>query len=71
MPIPQKRGIKGDDRVAGENAGYMELEGAKKDGDCHLVRVHNGISKELGCCSIYEPRKGADEFNCGHCIHER
>lgn len=54
-------------RISAVAAGYMELEGARKDGDCQIVEVQNGISKDLGCCNLYKPVKGADKFNCGHC----
>ena len=52
-------------------AGYMELEGARKDLECEIVDVKNGISLELGCCNLYDPVKGADEFKCGECTYAR
>ncbi len=51
-------------------SGYMELEGAKKDGDCKIIYVDGGISKELGCCNLYHPKDGAKRFNCGQCKYE-
>jgi hypothetical protein len=51
-------------------AGYMELAGAKKDGDCKIVFVDGGISKDLGCCNLYHPVDGAKKFNCGQCKYE-
>lgn len=62
--------LTGDDsRMTPEAAGYMELEGANKAGDCGKVRVPGGVSKKLGCCNEYSPQAKADEFRCGECIH--
>jgi hypothetical protein len=58
-------------RVSDRAAGYMELEGATKDADCEIVEVKNGISSERGCCNLYDPLKGADKFDCGHCEYGR
>lgn len=58
-------------KIPAAHAGYMELEGAKKDGDCAIVRVSGGISSKKGCCDLYDPQKGADEFRCGECIYVR
>jgi hypothetical protein len=54
-------------RISAKAAGYMELNGAKKDGDCRIVNVKGGVSKQLGCCNKYQPQKGAQEFKCGKC----
>lgn len=58
-----------DVRMTPEAAGYMELDGANKAGDCGKVRVPGGVSKKLGCCNEFNPQKGADEFRCGECTH--
>jgi hypothetical protein len=61
-----KRGA--DDRIPADKAGYMELAGAVKDGDCHKVRVQGGVSKNLGCCNKFEPEsKSVQQFKCGNC----
>ena len=57
-----------DGRMSASAAGYMELEGAKKDGDCRKVNVKGGVSKELGCCNEFEPEsEKAEAFRCGLC----
>ncbi|HUX66400.1 MAG TPA: hypothetical protein VMV31_02810 [Terriglobales bacterium] len=56
-------------RVSEQTAGYMELEGAQKSGDCSLVEVEGGVSAERGCCNLFAPQAGADEFRCGECQH--
>jgi hypothetical protein len=56
------------DRISGAQAGYMELKGAVKDGDCHKVAVPGGISKRRGCCNEFKPKCAeTDEFRCGEC----
>ena len=56
------------ERMDGEDAGYMELQGAAKDADCSKVKVQGGVSSELGCCNEFEPRfEGVREFSCGTC----
>jgi hypothetical protein len=57
----------GKEKVSEEAAGYMELEGAEKDGECQIVHAENGVSLEKGCCNLYKPDPGADEFKCGEC----
>ena len=58
-------------RVSAQAAGYMELEGAVKDGDCKIVSVRGGISKKLGCCNLFKPaRRSVKEFRCGMCKFE-
>ena len=50
----------------------MELEGAQKDGDCHIVRVEEGISKELGCCNLFKRKDiSVKQFRCGMCKFEK
>lgn len=53
-------------RINQQAAGYMELNGAKKDGECTVVEVLDGISKEKGCCSNFWPPT-AKNFSCGEC----
>jgi len=58
-------------KLTEKEAGYMELEGAKKDGDCHIVHVENGISKDLGCCNLFRYSPGKEKkFSCGTCSYE-
>lgn len=58
-------------RVSATSAGYMELEGAKKDGDCKIVKVEGGISKDLGCCNLFKHKDGKpQQFKCGTCQFE-
>ncbi|HVA64312.1 MAG TPA: hypothetical protein VNF74_11355 [Terriglobales bacterium] len=57
------------DRVSEQTAGYMELEGAQKSGECNLVEVEGGVSGERGCCNLFAPQPEADEFACGNCQH--
>jgi hypothetical protein len=57
-----------DVRVSAQTAGYMELDGARKDGDCYLVQVKGGVSFMLGCCNLFNPDK-AKQFQCGSCTH--
>lgn len=59
----------GAKKIPAAHAGYMELGGAKKDAECAIVDVPGGISKERGCCDLYDPERGADEFRCGECIY--
>ena len=55
-------------RLTAAQAGYMELSGAKKDGDCRKVAVEGGISQELGCCNEFQPESGETQrFRCGDC----
>jgi len=58
-----------DNRMTPAAAGYMELDGAQKAGDCDKVKVPNGVSKLLGCCNEYKPQTGAKDFRCGLCTH--
>lgn len=54
-------------RMSADAAGYMELEGAQKDGDCQKVAVEGGISKDLGCCNEFDPQAKTQKFSCGTC----
>lgn len=55
-------------RIPAAQAGYMELAGAKKDGDCRKVEVSGGVSRELGCCNEFQPqKKDTRHFDCGDC----
>jgi hypothetical protein len=63
---------KNGNRLSAAQAGYMELEGAKKDGDCRKVEVKGGISKELGCCNEFQPEeKTTKRFSCGTCEYHK
>ena len=55
-------------RINERAAGYMELEGAKKDGECSVVEVPDGISKDKGCCNNFWPPT-AKKFSCGTCVY--
>ena len=61
------------ERVDAKIAGYMELPGAQKDGDCVRVKVTGGISHKLGCCNLFEweKRGPAKLFSCGTCEYVR
>ena len=52
-------------KVSQSHAGYMELSGAAKDADCEIVEGR--ISTKLGCCNLFDPESGAQEFRCGTC----
>ena len=57
-----------DSRLSAAQAGYMELQGAKKDADCRKVNVKGGVSKTLGCCNEFQPEsKSVKQFRCGMC----
>jgi hypothetical protein len=59
------------EKVSELAAGYMELAGAKKDGNCRIVDVSGGISKELGCCNLFRPESAkVSKFSCGTCHFE-
>lgn len=46
---PQPHGTFADDgKVSAQTAGYMELDGAQKSGECDLVEVPGGVSGERG-----------------------
>lgn len=53
--------------MSADQAGYMELEGAQKDGDCQKVAVPEGLSKDLGCCNEFDPQPHTQKFSCGTC----
>lgn len=51
---------------------YMELVGAKKDGECSIVDVPGGISFERGCCNEFEREsRYTTKFSCGTCEYQR
>lgn len=54
-------------KMSADAAGYMELDGAQKDGDCTKVEVEGGVSKELGCCNEFDPQPQTQKFSCGTC----
>lgn len=55
-------------KVPEAQAGYMELAGAEKDGDCQKVEVQGGVSLDKGCCNLFEPQdEQVDQFKCGTC----
>ena len=56
-------------KISAEQAGYMELKGAKKDSGCEVVDVSGGVSSKLGCCNLFDPKSGAQLFSCGTCEH--
>lgn len=53
-------------RIMATAAGYMELDGARKDGDCQVVEAPGGISRDKGCCNNFWPPT-AKAFKCGAC----
>jgi len=60
------------ERVDAKTAGYMELPGAEKDGNCVRVKVNGGISQKLGCCNLFQHQTGeAKQFRCGTCEYAR
>ncbi len=60
-------------RMTPEEAGYMELKGAKKDGDCKKVAVPGGVSLQLGCCNEFEAedKEATQRFSCGTCEYKK
>ncbi len=61
----------GTKKLDSDYAGYMELDGAQKNGDCKIVDVDGGVSKDKGCCNLFHPAAGAGKFSCGTCTYER
>lgn len=55
-------------RINERAAGYMELRGAVKDGECSVVEVPDGISRDRGCCNNFWPPT-AKKFTCGTCVY--
>ena len=55
-------------RINERAAGYMELDGAQKDGECQVIAVDGGISRDKGCCNNFWPPT-AKKFTCGTCIY--
>ncbi len=61
-----------DSRIPASKAGYMELVGAKKDGDCRKVNVSGGVSLERGCCNEFEREsRYTTKFSCGTCTFQK
>ena len=57
-----------DERESAASAEYMELRGAKKDGDCTKVKVDGGVSLDLGCCDRFKPKAAnTQRFRCEDC----
>jgi hypothetical protein len=57
-----------DAKIPSAQAGYMELTGAQKDGDCRKVEVAGGVSRERGCCNEFKPEDDETiRFSCGTC----
>lgn len=55
-------------KIPEAQAGYMELAGAQKDGDCSKVEVEGGVSLDRGCCNEFQPEdESTDTFSCGNC----
>ena len=55
-------------KIPEAQAGYMELAGAEKDGDCSKVAIPEGVSLDRGCCNYFEPQdENTDTFSCGNC----
>jgi hypothetical protein len=55
-------------RANEHSAGYMELAGAQKDGECEIVEVEGGVSSKLGCCDLFWPKDDQTKvFSCGTC----
>lgn len=59
-------------KIPSAMAGYLELAGAKKDGNCVKVEVAGGVSRRLGCCNEFKPQdQKVDAFRCGSCEYVR
>jgi hypothetical protein len=57
-----------DTKANEHSAGYMELTGAQKDGDCEIVEVDGGISRDRACCNLFWPSsEQTTKFSCGTC----
>ena len=55
-------------RISEQEAGYLELPGAKKDADCNVVEVEGGVSSERGCCNSFKwASQNVEYFRCGEC----
>lgn len=68
MNVLAQRVGSADKRISAKAAGYMELAGAVKDADCHIVNVPGGVASERGCCNKFQ-RQNAKviRFHCGGC----
>ena len=61
-----------DNRFTSSEAGYMELVGARKDGECSKVKVSGGVSLERGCCNKFEREsRYTTKFSCGTCEYQK
>jgi signal peptide peptidase SppA len=59
-----------DGKTSAAAAGYMELAGAEKDGQCDVVEVAGGVSLDSGMCrKLFDAESDADEFCCEECTH--
>jgi hypothetical protein len=59
-----------DGKTSAAAAGYMELAGAEKDGQCDVVEVAGGVSLDSGMCrKLFDAESDADEFCCDDCTH--
>ena len=57
-----------NEKLTAREAGYMELDGAEKDAGCLKVFVPGGVSGDLGCCNLFEPKdEQVTRFRCGDC----
>jgi hypothetical protein len=57
-------------RISEKESGYLELRGAEKDGDCEVVQVAGGVSKDLGCCNTFKAENQDTQiFSCGTCFY--
>lgn len=66
-----EKSLSKDGRVAAKDAGYMELDGAEKGSDCRKVYVKGGVSSDLGCCNLFDPKPKTQTFSCGTCRYVR
>jgi hypothetical protein len=67
MPSDPEESADASGKISEQQAGYLELDGAQKDGDCSKVDVQGGVSKDKGCCNVVDPQDGATAFACGQC----
>ncbi len=55
-----------DGRLTAFEAGYVEFPDAAKDGDCLRVFVDGGVSRDGGCCNVFD-KTDIVKFSCGTC----
>ena len=70
MAFPLKKPKTNENKICPIAAGYMELPGAVKDGDCRIVDVRGGVSKAQGCCNLFSWDGKEKKFSCGTCEYE-